>query len=178
MNFTTLLKLAKEGNMTNPGMIRATDPDLRPFFDRGGKVIHYVGDADWLIPTNSSFVYHQNVLNTVGNVTDSYQFYVVSGMGHCTGGPGAAFNFGAANQQQTVSKGTGQSLVFDARHDATLALMAWRQNGTRPETLIGAKYIGDDIRNGVRRLSVGDLRPFWLTLDCRLNLPVRSVPTH
>lgn len=147
-NETVLIQLATTGNNTDPGMTKAVNPDLSPFFSRGGKLMMYVGGADWLIPTNSSWVYHKSVLDRLGNTTDNLQFYEIPGMGHCSGGSGA-YNFGQASQQSTIVGGTGQSSVFDAQHDMLLALRAWRENGTRPETLIGAAYKNGNISNGV-----------------------------
>lgn len=83
-----------------------------------------------------------------GDVSNSYRFYEVPGMGHCTGG-GGAFNFGQASQSVTATGGTDQSSTFDAKHDALLALRAWRENGTRPDEIIAARYVDNDIRNGV-----------------------------
>lgn len=145
-----LINLVNIGQRTDPGMIIANDYDLSPYFNRGGKLIHYVGGGDVLIPTNTSHVYYENVIKTIGQnaVDKSYRFYEVPGMGHCRGGPGAP-NFGQASQAPLNTGGSGQSSVFDKQHDALLALRAWREEGEKPGVLIGAGYIGMDKRNGV-----------------------------
>lgn len=90
-----------------------------------------------------------------GDVSDSYRFYEVAGMGHCSGGAGA-YNFGQAGQAVKSAGGDSQSSQFDAEHDAVLALRKWREEGVKPGKLIGAKYVDDDINNGVGTVSV-----FW-----------------
>jgi feruloyl esterase len=38
---------------TNPGGTTANDFDMYPFFKRGGKLLHYVGTQDAIIPYGS-----------------------------------------------------------------------------------------------------------------------------
>jgi len=144
-----LIELVRKGEATDPGMTIADDYDLSPFFKRGGKLIHYVGGVDTLIPTNTSQVYYESVQKKLGDVSKSYLFYEVPGMGHCSGGPGA-WNVGLAGQLvQATGVNTGQSSKFDAKHDALLALRAWREKGQKPGALIGAAYVQNNITQGV-----------------------------
>ena len=48
------------------GTINAMDPNLKPFFARGGKLIQYHGWADQQIPAGSSVEYYQSVLEAMG----------------------------------------------------------------------------------------------------------------
>ena len=50
VNESQLLDLIRTADATNPGMTTANDYNLQPFFDRGGKLLMYVGGADFLIP--------------------------------------------------------------------------------------------------------------------------------
>lgn len=146
-----LIDLVYEADKTDPGQTIATNPDLSPFFKKGGKLILYVGEADPLIPSNNSHNYYQSVVDKLGNVEDSFHFYPLPGLGHCSGGAGAS-GMGLASQGQiAVGGGSTQSPPgkFDAKHDALLALMEWREKGSKPGTLIATKYIGNDVRNGV-----------------------------
>lgn len=78
------------------GTINATDPNLQPFFRRGGKILHYHGWSDSQIPPMSSVNYYESVLDAMGgvnNVKDSYRLFMVPGMGHCRRGPLGADSF-------------------------------------------------------------------------------------
>lgn len=61
-----VIELVRTGEVTNPGNTIAGNPDLSPFFKRGGKLLHYVGGADFLIPTNTSHVYYEKVRSKLG----------------------------------------------------------------------------------------------------------------
>jgi len=90
------------------GNINAMDPNLKAFFARGGKLIHYHGWADPQIPSGSSVDYYQSVLNTMGGidkVKGNYRLFMVPGMGHCGGGDGPASFDMLAALEQWVEKG-------------------------------------------------------------------------
>src|SRR5262249_39137362 len=62
---------------------------------------------------------------------DFYRLFMVPGMSHCSGGPGAS-NFGAVGQQAPP--------VRDAMHDIQTALENWVERGTPPAQLISTKF--------------------------------------
>ncbi|HVO79047.1 MAG TPA: tannase/feruloyl esterase family alpha/beta hydrolase, partial [Candidatus Bathyarchaeia archaeon] len=77
-------------------LYNATDPDLRAFRDRGGKLIQYHGWSDPDITPLSSVNYYEGVVSFMGRgssnglrfTQDFYRLFMVPGMQHCGGGEG------------------------------------------------------------------------------------------
>jgi feruloyl esterase len=67
------------------------DPDLRPYRDRGGKLLMYHGWSDPAISAYGTVAYYDRMAAIVGGqpAADAFaRLYMVPGMHHCTGGPG------------------------------------------------------------------------------------------
>jgi hypothetical protein len=126
------------------GILSATNPDLKKFKDRGGKLILYHGWCDAAIPAQSTVNYYQSVVKKMGaRSTDSFvRLYMVPGMQHCGGGDGPNF-FGQA--------GSGAG---DAQHNMEKAMEQWVEQGTAPKQIVATKF-----KPGVNPPAVERTRP-------------------
>jgi feruloyl esterase len=115
-------------------MLDATDPNLKPFAAHGGKLILYHGWNDPGISPLNTLNYYNDVRAAVGPASaDSFvRLFMVPGMQHCFGGPGAT----AFDQWEMPMT----AVPDDAQHDVYLALEAWVERGSAPESMIAAKY--------------------------------------
>jgi feruloyl esterase len=81
-------------------IMNSADPNLKPFFSHGGKLIMYHGWADPGIPPMFSVEYFKNVVEDDGGAKKAagdLRLFMVPGMGHCAGGDGpSTFNSMAA----------------------------------------------------------------------------------
>lgn len=86
LNFDTDIAIAEK---VDNGTITATNPNLKPFFAHGGKLILYHGLSDGLIAPQNTINYYNAVLKASGpTATHSVRLYLAPGMGHCYGGDG------------------------------------------------------------------------------------------
>ncbi len=103
-------------------MYEAKNPDLSPFFQRGGKLMLWHGENDAGPSPVLSSDYARAVNAQNPETADQFGYYLVPGMGHCAGGPGAD------------------------RIDYLAAMEDWLETGDTPDRLIGSKADGDLVR--------------------------------
>ena len=119
--------------MVVPGQTLATvlnsiDPDLSRFRAQGGKLIQYHGFSDPEVPPLTSINYFESVVNFSGGLKrtqESYRLFMVPGMNHCKGGPGAN--------------------VFDL----LTPLVQWVEQDIAPDRVIATHYVNNNPQQGV-----------------------------
>jgi hypothetical protein len=122
--------------------LNATDPDLKRFQRRGGKLILYHGWCDAAIPAENIIDYYRSVAARMGarNTAAFVRLYMAPGVQHCGGGAGPnVFGQGGAPQS-------------DPLHDMAAALERWVEEGVAPDQIIATRYkSGANPASGVLR---------------------------
>ncbi len=128
------LKLARQ---KTGAALDAADTDLKPFVAHGGKLILYHGWNDPAIPALSTVEYFDGVHRAIGakEADAALRLYMVPGMQHCSGGPGAT-HFG-----QNVTDARG-----DADADIFAALQQWVEAGKAPAQLTSRRLASDSAK--------------------------------
>ena len=102
-------------------ILNATNPDLRAFRQRGGKLLQWHGWNDQLIAPGNSIAYYESVqefFGRGGDLDSFYRLFMVPGMAHCSGG-------------------TGPNMF-----DMQAALEQWVERGVAPDSVIATRSIG------------------------------------
>ncbi len=105
----------------------ATNPNLKAFRDRGGKLLLYHGWSDPAIPPQGTIAYYQAVQDTMGGLAKVQQFarlFMLPGMYHCQGG-------------------TGPSHV-----DFLTPVVTWVEQGKPPAKIIASQTTADAASGG------------------------------
>jgi feruloyl esterase len=89
------------------GTINATDPNLKAFQARGGRLIMYHGWNDQLIAPQNAVNYYKSVAGVIGakKTDDFLRLFMVPGMTHCAGGPGPSSFDALTALEQWVEQG-------------------------------------------------------------------------
>jgi hypothetical protein len=139
MNFDSDMKIADDKGSR---IFNATDPNLTPFKDHGGKLLLYHGWSDAAIPPVNTIHYYESVVTKMGpkEAQEFVELFMVPGMQHCAGGPGPS-EFGALSP-----------LRADQDHSMFKSLEQWVEKGIAPAKIIATKYKADgNSASGVAR---------------------------
>ena len=148
LNFDTDVAYADE--KAGP-VLNSTNPDLRSFRARGGKLIQYHGWGDAAIAPRNSIDYYELVRAFMTNfpngrnggqgpVDDFYRLFMVPGMGHCGGGVGAN------------SFGNGAPVAAaDPERDLVSALDRWVEHGVAPDRFVATGKVVSDASKTLTR---------------------------
>jgi hypothetical protein len=123
--------LLRESREKGAADLDATNPDLSRFAARGGKLILYHGWNDAAIPPGNTIAYYESVEKQMGagQTAAFVRLYMVPGMEHCLGGPGAS-----AFGQFGIATASGAKYgLFDS-------LSNWVEKGLPNETVIATKF--------------------------------------
>ena len=99
-------------------MYEARDPNLAPYFAHGGKLLLWHGESDPGPSPVGTNDYARAVLSHAPAAAQSMRYFLLPGVEHCRGGPGA-----------------DQVELLDA-------LAAWDETGQAPDTVTGSKADG------------------------------------
>jgi feruloyl esterase len=118
--------------------LKANDPHVQQFRDRGGKIIIYQGWMDPSVIASQSIDYYKSIEKTFGSENKTHAFlrlFMVPGMYHCAGGE-ATDHFGGSMTAD---------LIGDPDRDLLSAVVRWVEDGIAPDRIIASKIVSGKV---------------------------------
>ena len=118
MNFDA--DVAAAGKQAAALPLTLTNPDVRRFVARGGKLLLYAGWSDPFVPPEIAIEYYARVVSTIGAhaAARSVRLFMVPGLRNCAGTAGA------------------ENFAFDTMP----LLQQWKESGQAPESFVARRY--------------------------------------
>lgn len=158
----------------NPGDVKTwpTFGDLAKYRARNGKIIVYHGGQDNQITSFNTERYYNYLLQSegagsAGHLDRFLRFFRISGMFHCSGGPGA----------WVLGQGGGaasEGIEFKGENNVLAALVRWVEKGVAPDTLEGVKFVDDKVTSGVSLRRRHCRLVFFHLLPSRVSILIRG----
>ncbi|KAI9641782.1 hypothetical protein NHQ30_009641 [Ciborinia camelliae] len=160
VTYDTLRDWIQDGWNRYNDVLMTNWPDLTPYKNAGGKIIHFHGESDYSIPTASSVRYFESVReimnpglsynDSIAATNEFYRLFLVPGGSHC-----------AVNAAEPNGPWPQTNLQV---------LIDWVENGVAPVTLNATVLQG--VNKGENQQICGwPLRPFWTnngtSMECR-----------
>jgi hypothetical protein len=95
--------------------INQINPDLSGLKRHGGKMLQYHGWNDPAVSPLNSVNYFESVQTKMGDTSSFYRLFMIPGMEHCTGGPGAS------------------------SFDHMQVIVTWVEDGTAPDRIVASR---------------------------------------
>jgi tannase len=147
-----------EGALKFSSTLQTNWPDLEVFHDHGGKVIHFHGESDPSVPSDSSVIYHDAVRQIMypnktfdegyDSLHDWYRLFLIPGAAHCS-----------LNPEQPNGP---------FPHNVLESVIDWVENGINPKEL-NATVSGGTSSEADQKICSFPLRPLWKnnhTMEC------------
>jgi feruloyl esterase len=135
---------ARAAEKLNPGDIRTYPSSLPGFERRGGKLLMYHGQQDHQITALNTNRFYENLRGgrSYTDMDEWARFFRISGMFHCSSGPGAWVFGQGGNVAQT-------GVAYDEQHNILKAMVNWVEGGVAPNSIVGTKFVNDTVALGV-----------------------------
>ena len=158
VTYDTLREWMLEGALKFSSTLQTNWPDLEVFHNSGGKVIHFHGESDPSVPSDSSVIYHDAVRQIMypnktfdesyDSLHDWYRLFLIPGAAHCS-----------INPEQPNGP---------FPHNVLESVIDWVENGINP-TELNATVSGGTSSEADQKICSFPLRPLWKnnhTMEC------------